>query len=71
MLLFSTLQTAFTMVFFCALREFMRMMLNRRRSTRDDEATDGEMPLVALHATGIRDAVHLGIGVTCMYVAPE
>ena len=46
------MQTAFTVVFFSALHEFVRMRLNKHSHAQDD-STDGEMPLIAMHAKGI------------------
>lgn len=43
-------QTAFTLVFFCAFHEFIRQMLEKHRPNHD--TTDGEMPLIPLHAKG-------------------
>ena len=48
----SFIQTAFTVVFFCALHEFVRMKFRKQTHIQDD-TTDGEMPLIPLHAKGI------------------
>ena len=56
--LFSFVQTAFTIVFFCALHEFVRIKFNKHTHIQDDTA-DGEMPLIPLHAKGT--SIMLGI----------
>ncbi|CAI8013642.1 Piezo-type mechanosensitive ion channel component 1 [Geodia barretti] len=43
------IKTAFTIVFFCALHEFVRIKFNKHTHIQDDTA-DGEMPLIPLHA---------------------
>ena len=43
------MQTAFTLVFFCAFHDFLRIWKEKRRS---NDATDGEVPLIAMRTQG-------------------
>ena len=46
-------QTVFTLVFFCAFYEFLRIQSEKNRARHADETADGEMTLIPLHAQGI------------------
>ena len=51
------MQTAFTVVFFCAFHEFVRVKKDKHGQSQSDDVTDGEVPLIDMHAEGT---------VTCM-----
>lgn len=52
-------QTTFAVVFFCAFHKFVRIIQDRKhRHIQSDDTTDGEVPLVDMHAQGT----------TCTYI---
>ena len=60
------MQTAFTLVFFCAFREFVRIIKEKKRPRQSNDATDGEVPLIAMHTQGTSLYTYVHVNV-CSY----